>query len=112
MQTFAGAQWGGVRGLGRVTVPRVAWIGPSKSHGYQQAALAALRATAGAAPPTGDPSPLGWNTFADRLPDGAGAAARLARDVRVGFALNGALANAAIATWGAKRTTRHRARSR
>jgi hypothetical protein len=103
VQTFAGAQWGGVRGLGAVTRPKVAWVGLPSSRGYQQAALAVLRATAGAAPAAGDPSPLGWNGFANTLPDGSGSAQRLARDLRVGFALNGALANAAVATWGAKR---------
>jgi Na+-translocating ferredoxin:NAD+ oxidoreductase RnfD subunit len=105
VQSFAGAQWGGVRGLGSVVAPKVPWIGPSSSRGYRQDALAVLRATAGAASPGGDASPLGWNVFANRLPDGTGAGQRLARDVRVGFALNGALANAAIAAWGAKRTS-------
>jgi hypothetical protein len=52
-----------------------------------------------------DPSPLGWNAFAVALPDGGSAAASLAADVRRGFVLNGALADAAIAAWGAKRVT-------
>jgi hypothetical protein len=105
VQTFTGAQWGGVRGLGRVNVPSVPWVGLPSSRGYRQSALAVLRATSGTAPAAADPSPLGWNAFADRLPDGRGAAQRLVRDLRVGFALNGALANAAIAAWGAKRAS-------
>jgi hypothetical protein len=105
VQTFTGAQWGAVRGLGSIRAPKVPWVGLPTSRGYQAAALAVLRATSAAAPSAGDPSPLGWNDFANRLPDGTGAAQRLARDVRVGFALNSALANAAIATWGAKRSS-------
>ncbi len=106
IQTFTGAQWGGVRGLGRVSVPRVHQSGLPSGEAYKQAALAVIRATASpGADRSADTSPLAWNELADSLPDGTGAAARLASDVRVSFALNGALADAAIATWGAKRTS-------
>jgi hypothetical protein len=40
----------------------------------------------------------------DSEQDGLGAAKRLASDVKLYFALNGALHDAAVATWGAKRT--------
>ncbi len=104
IQTFTGAQWSAVSGLGRVAVPHVAAVGLPNERVYQQAALATIRATAGTAPAAaGDPSPLGWNELVNALPERGNAAARLAHDVRVSFALNGALADAAIATWGAKR---------
>ena len=49
-----------------------------------------------------------WNAIANAVSDseqhGLGAAARLAWDVKLDFALNGALQDAAVATWGAKRT--------
>ena len=53
-------------------------------------------------------APARWNEIADAVADsterGSGARARLASDVRLYFALNGALHDAAVATWGAKRT--------
>ena len=106
IQTFAGAQWGSVTGLGPVSIPTVPPVGLPNSDRYRQAAVAAIRATAGAgAAPSGDASPLGWNELALTLPERGSPAARLARDLRVSFTLNGALADAAISVWGAKRTS-------
>lgn len=99
VQSFVGSQWGGVRAFaGKVTVPPPA-IGDPAGKAYRQAAIAAIRATAVAAPSAQiDPSPAGWNEVLDRLPDrGLGA------DVEVNLELNGALNDAAVAAYGAKR---------
>ena len=58
---------------------------------------------------TGPEAPPGrWNAIANAVSDsekrGLPAAERLAWDVKLDFALNGALQDAAVATWGAKRT--------
>src|SRR5262249_62052911 len=49
--------------------------------------------------------PARWNAIATALLDAkrGSSAQRLARDVKLYFALNGALHDAAVATWGAKR---------
>ncbi len=57
---------------------------------------------------TGPEAPPGrWNAIANAVSDsekhGLRAAERLAWDVKLDFALNGALQDAAVATWGAKR---------
>ena len=57
-----------------------------------------IRATAAASAPAVDASPLAWNELADSLSRG-----RLRDDVRIELALNGALNDAAIVAWGAKR---------
>ena len=63
-----------------------------------------IRATSTRSRPSNvDASPVGWNAVAESLSSGASAAARLRSDVRLYFALNGALHDAAIAAWGAKR---------
>jgi hypothetical protein len=53
-------------------------------------------------------SPGRWNAIANAVSDsekhGLRATERLAWDVKLDFALNGALQDAAVATWGAKRT--------
>jgi hypothetical protein len=110
VQDFADAQWGHVRGFalrrsaqGDPVDPGPPAIGLAEDRSYKQAALAVIRATAAPAQAAPGSSPLAWNKLADSLPDGAGAAARLRRDVEVSFALNAALSDAAIATWGAKR---------
>ena len=100
-QLFQDAQWGRVRGFGS-TVLRTppAPFGTPDTRAYRNAALAVLRATAGAAPPPVDPSPAGWNDIARALPAGS-----LAHELHMLVALNGALHDAAIATWRAKRTS-------
>ncbi len=104
VQTFENSQWGRVRTFAARVAAGQPRLGDPSSAAYKQAAVAAIRATAQA--PAGSPvdgSPLGWNRIAGRLPAGAGAAARLAHDVRLDVALNGALNDAAVATWAAKR---------
>ena len=61
--------------------------------------------------PSSETPPGHWNVLANVVSDspllaarvGAGAAARLKWDVRLYFALNGAVHDAAIAAWGIKR---------
>ncbi len=105
VQVFLDSQWGNVRTFApRVEAGPLRLADPS-SAAYKQTALAAIRATSQAASPNViDASPLGWNRIAAGLPAGAGAA-RLAHDVRLDVALNGALNDAAVTTWGAKRAS-------
>ncbi len=104
IQTFEGSQWGGVRTFATRVAARPPRLGDPSSAVYKQAAVAAIRATARpTARPVVDASPLGWNRFAASLPGGSSAAQRLAHDVRLDLALNGALNDAAVSAWGAKR---------
>jgi hypothetical protein len=121
-QTFVGSQWGHVRGFavpvsknGLPIDPGPPPIGDPSSAAYKQAALNAIRSSsrrrgaAIAARWTGPEAPPGrWNAIANAVSDsekhGLRAAQRLAWDVKLDFALNGALQDAAVATWGAKRT--------
>jgi hypothetical protein len=122
VQTFVGAQWGRVRSFalrpsknGLPLDPGAPTTGDPSSRAYQRAAVDVLRASAqpaGAAVVarwTGsEAAPGRWNEIANAVSDARGrgmsAQARLASDVKLYFALNGALHDAAIATWGAKRT--------
>ena len=105
IQTFEDSQWGHVRTLAARVEAAPPRLGDPSSAAFKQAAVAAIRAASQAAAPAAvDPSPLGWNRLAASLPAGTGAAARLAHDVRLDLALNGALNDAAVAAWGAKRT--------
>jgi hypothetical protein len=102
VQTFVGAEWGHVRTFALSRAQRgfrVELPDPS-SPAYKQAAVAVLRATSGkgAAPRTW--SPVDWNLLAAREAPGD-----LAKDVGLYLGLNGALNDAAVATWGAKRTS-------
>ena len=111
IQDFTGAQWGSVRGF---AVPRSAKarsglfgappLGDPTRAAYKQAALDVIRSTAGKPKPAVDGGPLAWNLASDSLPRTGDATARLAHDVRLYLALNGALADAAIEAWDAKRT--------
>jgi hypothetical protein len=105
IQTFENSQWGRVRTFASRVQAAPPSLGDPSSAAYKQAAVAAIRA---ASQPgtrrTIDASPVGWNRFAGTLPAGAGAAARLANDVRLDLALNAALNDAAVSAWGAKRT--------
>jgi hypothetical protein len=121
VQSFVGSQWGNVRGFalprsksGLPIDPGPPPLGDPSSASYKQAALEVIRATArrgGAAIVArwaGPEAPPGrWNAIANAVSDsgerGVGAAARLASDVKLYFALNGALHDAAVATWGVKR---------
>jgi len=104
IQTFDDSQWGHVRTFAARVDAAPPRLGDPSSAAYKRAAVAAIRATSQAAePPVVDASPLGWSRIAASLPAGAGAAARLAHDVRLDLALNGALNDAAVSAWGAKR---------
>ena len=104
VQTFEDSQWGHVRTFAARVAAGPPRLGDPSSVTYKQAAVAAIRATSQAATrPVVDASPLGWNRIVAALPAGAGAAARLAHDVRLDLALNGALNDAAVSAWGAKR---------
>jgi hypothetical protein len=121
-QSFVGSQWGHVRGFslpvskdGLPIDPGPPPVGDPASADYKQAALNVIRwsARAGgaamAARWSGSESPPArWSSIANSVSDsenrGSTAARRLASDVKLYFALNGALHDAAVATWGAKRT--------
>ena len=100
IQSFVDAQWGHVRRFanGPRIDPGAPPFGDPSAPSYQQAAVAVIRATA--APSVASPaaaSPLAWNRIADTLSLG------LRRDVELHLVLNGALNDAAIAVWSAKR---------
>jgi Na+-translocating ferredoxin:NAD+ oxidoreductase RnfD subunit len=105
VQSFVGAEWGHVRGF---AIPRTrrgppidsgaSAMGDPSAPPYKRAAVAVLRATSAerASPRTW--SPLNWSTLATHAASGG-----LARDVRLYLGVNGALNDAAVAAWGAKR---------
>jgi FG-GAP-like repeat/ASPIC and UnbV len=101
VQSFVGAQWGHVKGFapGPPVDPGKPPIGIPSDAAYRQAAIAVIRATSQPMTPQPDASPAAWAAFADSLPSSG-----LVHDVRLDLALDGALEDAAIATWGAKRT--------
>jgi hypothetical protein len=112
IQSFVDAQWGHVHGFGLPPSAKGLPIDPgppptgdSSGAAYKQAAVAVIRATAQRTDPlTAVTSPVGWNALAAAIPVGSNGARRLQRDVRLYFTLNGALSNAAITAFGAKRT--------
>jgi hypothetical protein len=106
VQSFLGAQWGHVRSFalprsrrGLSIDPGPSPLGDPSGAAYKRAAVAVLRASSvqRAAPPLW--SPLDWNSLATREATGI-----LASDVRLYLGVGGALNDAAIAAWGAKRT--------
>ena len=99
VQSFVGSQWGNVLTFaGKVPVPAPK-LGDPDGRAYREAAIAAIRATAGSSSSAGvDGSPAGWNAALDGLPRGG-----LRADVEVDFALNAALNDVAVAAYGAKR---------
>ncbi len=110
IQDFVGAEWGRVRGFavpastkGRHSLFGAPPLGDPSGALYKQAAVDVIRATAGTPKPAASAGPLAWNLRAGSLPRSGGATARLAHDVRVYLALNGALGDAAIVAWDAKR---------
>jgi len=100
VQSFVGSQWGGVKTFaGRVAVPAPE-LGDPDGAAYLQAALAAIRATAGVASTAHvDASPAGWNEALDRSSHGD-----LRADVEIDVALNAALNDVAVAAYAAKRS--------
>ena len=106
VQGFVGAQWGHVRSFaltrsrrGLPIDPGASPLGDPSSHAYKQAAIAVLRATSASGPAPLDWSPLRWNSLAAHEAPGS-----LGKDVRLYLGLDAALNDAAVATWGAKRT--------
>ena len=120
VQSFVDSQWGHVRGFalpasrkGLPIDPGAPGLGDPSSAAYKRSAVDVIRASArpaGAATAArwSGAAPARWNEIADSVADAterkASAPARLATDVKLYFALNGALHDAAVATWGAKRT--------
>jgi hypothetical protein len=105
IQSFVGAEWGHVHGFALPRSRRGLPLDPGPppfedpaGPAYKQAAVAVLRATSPSesAPHAG--SPLTWSSLAARE-----APAGLAQDVRLYLGVNGALNDAAVAVWGAKR---------
>jgi Na+-translocating ferredoxin:NAD+ oxidoreductase RnfD subunit len=105
IQSFVGAGWGHVRSFALTRSRRGLPIDPGasplqdpSSAAYKRAAVAVLRETsaAGAAPRAW--SPLTWNSLAVHAATGD-----LAKDVRLYLGVDGALNDAAVAVWGAKR---------
>jgi len=97
-QRFVDAQWSGVRTFaGRARAGKPPFGIPSSS-AYKAAAIAVLRATSGAKAPRVDTSPLAWNEIAASVATG-----NLAHDLRLYRTLNGALNDAAVSAWTAKR---------
>jgi len=111
VQSFVGSQWGHVRGFalpaskdGLPLDPGPPPTGDPASAAYKQAALNVIRWSArpgGAALAARwnrtESAPAHWNSIANSV------SRSLASDVRLYFALNAALHDAAVATWGAKR---------
>lgn len=99
VQAFLGSQWGSVRTVaGKVPAagPR---LGDPSGSAYQRAALAVIRATAGAAAPGfALTSPAALNQALEHRPSRS-----LRSDVRIDLALNAALNDAAVSVYGAKR---------
>jgi hypothetical protein len=111
IQSFVGSQWGDVRGFalpvgskGLPIDPGPAPVGDPSAAPYKRAAVDVIRATAARGSAGVDTSPLAWDALASSLRSGLGAAGRLQRDVGLYLGLNGALNDAAVAAWGAKRT--------
>jgi hypothetical protein len=122
VQSFVDSQWGHVRGFalpasrrGLPIDPGAPDLGDPSGAAYKRAAIDVIRTSARAGGATvvarwlgGQGAPARWNEIADSASDardrGSSAAARLVSDVKLSFALNGALHDAAIAIWGAKRT--------
>ncbi|HEY2072443.1 MAG TPA: FG-GAP-like repeat-containing protein, partial [Gaiellaceae bacterium] len=100
VQRFAGSQWGRVRTFATRATARAARLGIPSGAAYKQGAIAVLRATAQKHSFGQGTSPLAWNRVAI-----ASAPGSLARDVHLYLALNGALNDAAVATWAAKRAS-------
>jgi hypothetical protein len=106
VQTFVGAQWGHVRGFALPTSSKGLPINPGAppfgnpvTASYKQAAVEVIRATSRKGTAIAGSSPTGWNARANTVRESS-----LQQDVKLYFALNGALNDAAVAAFGAKRT--------
>ncbi|HEV2591106.1 MAG TPA: FG-GAP-like repeat-containing protein [Gaiellaceae bacterium] len=94
VQTFTDSQWGRVKTYGiraRVGPPK---LGDPSSKAYRDAAIAGIRATASGTR-SGGKSPADWNRGLPSL--------GLALDIKLDLELNGALNDAAVSVYAAKR---------
>jgi hypothetical protein len=105
IQSFAGAQWGHVRGFalplsrtGLPIDPGPPPFGNPSAASYKQAAVDVIRASSARRTTSLGSSPADWNARANTERNSS-----LQRDVTVYFTLNGALNDAAVAAYGAKR---------
>jgi hypothetical protein len=99
VQAFADSQWGHVPTFaGRVAAGAPPFSDPS-SAAYKQAALAVIRATSGKGAPAVDSSPAAWMARAAAVAPGS-----LDADLRLYTRVSGALNDAAVSAWAAKRT--------
>jgi Na+-translocating ferredoxin:NAD+ oxidoreductase RnfD subunit len=100
IQSFVGSQWGQVHSFakGRPIDPGPPPFGDPTAASYKQAAVAVIRASSRAGTAIAGSSPADWNARANAVRDSS-----LQRDLKRYVALNGALNDAAIATYGAKR---------
>ena len=100
VQSFVGSQWGGVRTFAGKVAVAAPTLGDPDGAAYRQAAIAAIRATAGTARAGAvDASPAAWNAALDGC-----LAGDLRTDVEIDVAFNAALNDVAVAAYGAKRT--------
>ena len=106
MQSFVGAQWGHVRSFalphsrrGLPIDPGAPPLGDPSGHAYKNAALAVLRETAATDAALRGWTPLDWAAIAAQM-----APHSLGGDLRLYLGVGAALNDAAVATWGAKRT--------
>ncbi len=98
VQAFEAAQWGHVKTFaGAVKAAAPPFADPS-SPAYSAAATAVIRATSAASPAAVDSSPTAWNSVATDHATG-----NLRHDLRLYVTLNGALNDAAVSVWRAKR---------
>jgi Na+-translocating ferredoxin:NAD+ oxidoreductase RnfD subunit len=105
IQSFVGSQWGHVRSFalpasakGLPIDPGPPPFGDPSTAPYKDAAAAVIRATSRKGTAVVASSPLDWNVRAN-----TGAPLSLQRDVTLYLTLNGALNDAAVAAYGAKR---------
>jgi hypothetical protein len=101
IQSFVGAQWGHVRTFakGRPIDPGPPPFGDPSAASYKHAVVAVIRASSGRGTAIVSSSPVDWNARANAVRSSS-----LQRDVKLYLALNGALNDAAVAAFGAKRT--------
>jgi Na+-translocating ferredoxin:NAD+ oxidoreductase RnfD subunit len=96
VQSFTGAQWGGVRTFAGKVAATPPALGDPSGKRYRDAALAVIRATSGTVPPKAvDASPAALNA---RLPSHG-----LKADVELDLRLNAALNDVAVSVYAAKR---------
>jgi hypothetical protein len=96
VQKFVDPQWGRVKTFAGVVKAVAPPFADPTSPAYTSAAIAVLRAATSGK--TVDTSPLAWNELATTLVPGT-----TAGDLRLYLTLNGALNDAAVSTWRAKR---------